>query len=145
MKEYILTVAAAAVLSAIAAISVPKNWVGYIRLITGAVILCSIISPVMNIIGGTIKFEPENGYTYENYDEYTYNELIKEDLEKRIEEDIKARVRKEYGIDIAAEVEIEINENNEIEGVKKITVTDGHITEAVKNRLYEIYGAGEVE
>ena len=50
MKEYILTVAAAAVLSAIAAISVPKNWVGYIRLITGAVILCSIISPVMNII-----------------------------------------------------------------------------------------------
>ena len=54
MKEYIITIIGATLLSAMAGIIAPEKWRSYVQVITGLVIISCIISPVTAIVKSDI-------------------------------------------------------------------------------------------
>lgn len=143
MREYILSITAAAVLSSFAAILSPDKWRKYISVITGLVVISCIISPLSKFS----KNDLFNGFEYiENNESYSLDmqkEIIIEELQKSIGDDISKRLFDEYGISVNAFAEITINDNNEITGIKKITVKGAKLTPMQKSRLCTIYGISE--
>lgn len=144
MKAYFMMVVGAAVLSALASVMSPDKWRKYIQLVTGIVILCCIMTPVSGILRNSAVFSVPEISTDTKYDEGMHSELIINELRDRIEKDIEARMEKEYGVQIKAEVEIELNEDNEIEGVTYINISEGHLSETAKRELSKIYGVDRV-
>lgn len=140
MKEYILSIIGAAVLSSFASILSPDRWRKYISVITGLVIISCIVSPLSKLS----KTNPFNGFEYiENNEKYTIDmqrEIILEEMSAEIGRDISKRLADEYGISVSAAAEITINESGKITGIKKIIIRGAKLTSAQKARLCEIYG-----
>ena len=100
MKEYIITIIGATLLSAMAGIIAPEKWRSYVQVITGLVIISCIISPVTAIVKSDI---------FDGFDSVQENipdssnmqtELVIEELKNRINEDIKARMEKEFKLSV---------------------------------------------
>lgn len=144
MKSYILTITVTIVLSAFATYMSPKDWAKYIRLICGLVIITSLIMPIMSLLKTDFGLHLNDNIEVSEY-ENLYPELVLDDLEGRICEDIKTRVKREFGYDIDVSVSLLVNDNNEIEKVEQIRIIRGHINDAIRQRLYEIYGAQVIE
>ena len=139
MRSYIIMVAAAAVLSAFCDILIPKGWQKYIGILTGAVLLTVLISPLITLRGGKL---PELVLPEQEYIEYDVNAEIKQELQKRVETDISERLMAEFGVDCRARVQITTQDEN-ITGVGEIALDcaeDGRISA----RLKEIYGCERV-
>ena len=143
MKSYFLMILGAAVLSALASVMSPEKWRGYIRLVTGIIILSCVVSPVANLLGHGGGFSIPEMSAPSDYDEDMHKELVMDELTARIENDIKSRMAREYGANISARVEININGDNEIEGITRITIRGG-LPESAKRRLCEIYGVDTI-
>lgn len=142
MREYILTVAGAAVLSAFAVSMSPSGWEKYLKLITGVVVLCCIISPLGNILKTDIDIKIPD--TEVEYDENLNREIILNEFSDKISGDIEERLKKEFGLEVKADTEIELNEDNEIEGVKKIITEGDRLSDMARSRLNEVYGVDEI-
>ena len=143
MKAYFLMILGAAVLSALASIMSPEKWRGYIRLVTGIIILSCIVSPISNLLGRGGGFYIPEISASSGYDENMHQKLVLDELTARIEEDIKLRMAREYGANISAKVKINLNENNEIEGVTQITIY-GTLPPDAKRELINIYGVDTI-
>ena len=143
MKSYFLMILGAAVLSALASVMSPEKWRGYIRLVTGIIILSCVASPIADLLGHGGGFSIPEISASSDYDEDMHKQLVIDELTARIEADIKSRMAREYGADISAKVKIDVNENNEIEGVTRITVR-GELPETAKRKLCEIYGVDTI-
>ena len=143
MKSYFLMILGAAVLSALASIMSPEKWRGYIRLVTGIIILSCIVSPVSNLLGRSGSFNIPDISTPSSYDGNMHKNLIADELTSRIETDIEARMAREYGVNISARVKIDINEDNEIQGVTRITI-HGTLPQNAKQELSNIYGVDTI-
>ncbi len=139
MKAYILMILGAAVLSAFASVMAPEKWRSYVRLVTGVVILSCAASPIAGLLSENGGFHIPELSSAQSYDNRAYTRAVEEELTKRVEEDIEARMERRYGINISAKALININENNEIEGVERITVR-GRLPDAAKRELCGIYG-----
>ena len=72
MKAYFLMILGAAVLSALASIMSPEKWRGYIRLVTGIIILSCIVSPIANLLGRGVGFSIPEMSSSTSYDENMY-------------------------------------------------------------------------
>ena len=130
MKEYIITIIGATLLSAMAGIIAPEKWRSYVQVITGLVIISCIISPVTAIVKSDI---------FDGFDSVQENiadssnmqtELVIEELKNRINEDIKARM----------ECEIMVNDEGEITGVDSVRVYGDKLTDRARSRICEVYG-----
>lgn len=141
MKEYIITIAAAAVTASLADLLAPKEWEKYIRLIIGFLILSVIIAPISKFKNAEILSPP---ISYE-FDTSKVKDTVSRELEKNIEEDIKQRIKQEYKLDIEAEAEIETDSEHNITGVKAICVKTWKNPPGMTDRLKEIYGCEQVE
>lgn len=143
MKEYVLSIIGAAVLSSFAAMLSPEKQRKYIGVITGLVIISCIVSPISKLIGTELF----GGFEYiEDYEKYTYDmqkEMIIEELNESIGKDVSKRLSEEYKINAAAEVSVSVNENNEIDGINEIRIGGVRLTTAQKARLCEVYGIRE--
>lgn len=139
MRAYIIMVAAAAVLSAFCDILIPKGWQKYIGILTGAVLLTVLISPVITLRGGKM---PEIVLPEQDYIEYDVDSEVKEELKKRVEEDIAERLMSEFGVSCRAQAEITA-QDGKITGVGEITL-DCAANERISARLKEIYGCERV-
>lgn len=140
MKEYIITVIGATVLSAMANILSPDSWRKYIGVITGFIIISCIIAPVSKLADADLFSDFDEFYEDRtDYKQVERNFIIKQ-LEGNIEEDIEKRFKDEFNDEVSAVVDLEVNENNEIEGVSHIKITgcDGALNKT--ERLCEIYG-----
>ncbi len=141
MKAYIEAVIGAALICTAADMLAPEKWQGYIRIITGLIILSVILSPVSKLRGIDIIEDFEAPEPYEEYDERL---MVADALKERIDADVNERLEAEFGItDADADTELELNSDNQIERVKSIRVSGG-IPEAAKKRLAEVYGTEEV-
>lgn len=138
MREYIITIIGASVISGAAHILTPASWVKYVKLITGIVILSVIASPITHI--SNINLFSDFSIEESEIDENIQINTISTELEKRIEEDIRERIQTEFSHEATADVVITINENNEITGVKHITVLTDANKEKVISRMCEVYG-----
>lgn len=141
MREYIITVAAAAVAAAVADIFAPKDWSKYIRIAVGFLILSVILVPVTKF--RDTKILSPTG-TYNVSDEPLKNK-VSEQLRQNIERDIKERLNEEYGVEAEVTVEIDANENGDIKGVKAIEVRAWKNPDGMLERLKNIYGCDRIE
>lgn len=140
MREYIITIVGATLLSACAAILAPEKWRDYVQLITGLVIISCIISPISSVIRSDIfsGFETQSEVSAEGED--LRAQLVTEELKKRVDEDIEARMKKEFNLSVTARCEIRVNGEGEIEGVDNVRVSGDKLTDRARARLCEVYG-----
>lgn len=139
MREYITSVAAVAVIAAACDVLVPKSWQKYVSILTGAVILITLTSPLLKLNGisvPTLSF-PESGYK-----EFSPEDEIAEELCKRVEADISDRLENEYGIKTTARVTLGISDGK-ICGVEEIILYTKE-NSSVSARLYEVYGCSNI-
>ena len=123
----------------------PEKWSKYIKIITGLVVICTIISPVAKIspedIFSSFPSEPE---LVQDGEELRQT-LIEEELEKRINEDIEQRLEQEFNIKCRAQCKISADAEGKIEGVEKITIYDAELPPKAAARLCEVYGIDKIE
>lgn len=140
MKAYIITIIGAAVLSALAGIVSPEKWRGYIRIMTGLVVISCILSPVMSITHSGVfqGFDESINEMGESSD--VQMQLVLGELRTRINSDIEKRMKDEYNLSVTAECRLKINDDGEFSGVGEIYVYGDRLTDGAKNRLCEVYG-----
>ena len=144
MKEYMMNIVGAVLISVFAQVILPEKWNKYIKIITGLIIISAIVSPVKEF--RKINFE---NYTYEaekfNSEGENYTrELVISELSTRINNDIKTRISNEFFTEVDAKTTISVNKNNEISGISKIELTGKNINNSIITRLKEIYAPEEV-
>lgn len=131
MKGYITAIAAAAILSAFGEMLIPKGWSKYIGIMSGAVLLITLISPLLTLRGiDAPRFElPNDGYI-----EYDIAAETESQFKQTVEKDAAQRVYDEFGIScrVSAEVSTE-------KGVLSLTLGCRHDA-SVASRLREVYG-----
>lgn len=139
MREYITAVAAVAVMAAAADVLIPKSWQKYISILTGAIILITLTSPLLKLRGispPTLSL-PEGEYT-----EFSPADEVQSELCERVENDISARIESEFGIKTSASVKFGISEGKII-GVKEILLRTKE-NSAITARLQEVYGCNNI-
>lgn len=141
MTAYISSIIAAAVLSGAASLLSPESWRKYVGMITGVVIIWTIISPLSKTDAGDIFKSLDSRISARETEagEKLRLDMIKKELSERVNKDIKERMKKEYNADINAEAEISADDNGNITGVSEIVI-DGRLSETAVNRLCEVYG-----
>lgn len=145
MKQYIITIIGATILSAMADILSPDKWRKYVSIITGFIIISCIISPVSKLLNADIFAGMDSFYESNTDYKNVERELILSQLEEKVSEDIKKRIKNEFKKDINAKTSLYLNENNEIERVSSIIITGIPQNSAITKRLCEIYGIKEDE
>lgn len=145
MKQYIITIIGATLLSAMANILSPDTWRKYISVITGFIIISCIISPISKLVDADI-FSGFDDF-YEDRTDYAAVErnVVMDHLTSKVAEDIEKRFQNEFKETVQVRVKLRLNQNNEIEGIEHITVkgSDGEYEKT--KRLCEIYGIKEDE
>lgn len=141
MKEYIITVAVAAVIAALTDIIAPKEWSKYIRVIIGFLILSVLLAPISKFRDTKI-LSPTGTY---NVSDVPLKDKVSEQLRQNIEKDIEDRVLKEFGAEVTATVEIDIDDEHNIKGVRAIEIKTWKCPEGLTERLKEIYGCDKIE
>lgn len=144
MKSYLMSITGAVLISVFSNVILPEKWNKYIKVITGLIIISTIVSPLK--ISWDFDFNkqfkmPQN--IEKTSEEYSL-QLIKQELKKRVDEDIKKRIKEEFSKDITANCDIGVNANGEITGVEKIIISGDEISEIAIKRLQEIYAPKEV-
>lgn len=140
MKNYILGIATATILSVASEIILPERMKKYISLITGAILLISLLNPVLKFRRNEISFDEDISFDYNKYDT---NEILYEEFKTRVKKDIENRIKSEFNIEITAEIEPQMNKEN-IVGVKRITLASQYNAE-IKERLTFVYGCHDIK
>lgn len=145
MRQYIITIIGATLLSAMANILSPGTWRKYISVITGFIIISCIIAPVSDLVGSDIFSGFEDFYEEKTDYEAVERNIITDRLTNGVEEDIEKRFKKEFGENVQVEAELWINEEDEIEGIDRIRISGSDGGDEKTRRLCEIYGIKEDE
>lgn len=140
MKQYIITIIGATLLSAMAGIISPEKWRSYVQVITGLVIISCIVAPVTSLAGGDLFGGFDNVEQNISEGEDLHRQLVEEELQKRVNGDIQERMKKEYNLDITAECKIRVNEEGAIEGVESVRVYGDKLSDRARARICEVYG-----
>ena len=138
MREYIISIAGAAILSGLVKILSPAGWQKYIKIITGLIIISIIAAPIREL--KKINIFSEFSLPEGNIDEEVQIKKVKDELAIRVQEDINKRVYKEFFETAKSSVVIDVNEKNEIVGVLSVKVITKADSEKVKKLINEIYG-----
>lgn len=141
MKEYIILVAVSAVLAAFADVLSPKEWRGYIRVITGFLILAVLLSPVAKLKDIEVFSLDENL----EVSDVKMKDKVAEELKKNVEQDIEERISAEFEGNADVSVDIAIDDGHKIKGVERIVIKSKKIPKGLEERLKEVYGCENVE
>lgn len=146
MKEYIISIAAASVISAVTEMIAPESMAKYIKIVTGLIVAVCIAQPVINITKSDILTDISyNTEKTADYGEKFLRNRVKNELESEIGADVQLRLKEEFNKDCTAKVDAAISENGEITGVGRILVYGEKIDFTAVGRLRELYGAEEVK
>lgn len=141
MREYIITIAVAAIICALFDILAPKEWSKYIRVMIGFLILSVIAAPIATFRGSyIISPTPEYEITDEPFYDNIYNEL-----KTNIESDIEARLLEEFSLKAKARVKIAVDDEYNIKGVEVIKIKASKNPAGMIERLEEVYGCDKIE
>lgn len=144
MKSYLMSITGAVLISVFSNVILPEKWNKYIKVITGLIIISTIISPLK--ISWDFEYDkqfkiPQNIEI--DAKDYSLG-LIKQELKERVDEDIKKRLKEEFSKNIIADSDIGINLDGEITGVERIRISGDEISGTAVKRLQEIYAPKEV-
>lgn len=141
MREYIILVAMASIISALVDILSPENWRKYIRIVTGFLILAVLISPVAKFKNIEI-FDAQESF---QASEIPARDMVAEELQKRVERDIEERILVEFKREATAIAELDIDSEHRIRGVKRIRLSLKKAPDGLRERLLEVYGCENIE
>ncbi len=139
MRGYICQVAAVAIIVALTDVLIPKNWQKYISILTSAILLITLTSPLLNLRGIAM---PDFSLPESEYREYSLESEVASMLKQQVEKDIKTRVENEFNISIDAEVSLNTIDDK-IAGVEKIILYANENTQ-ITARLKEVYGCNNI-
>lgn len=139
MKQYICTVAAVAIIAALSDILIPKTWQKYTAILTGSILLITLISPLLRIRGIT---PPQISFPEIEIREYSVTDEIKAKLKLQVEEDIKKRIKNEFNASVDADINIIVSDGNII-GVSEIYLYSKEVP-GIAERLREVYGCQNI-
>lgn len=144
MREYLMNIAGAVIITVFAEVLLPYNWSKYVKIITGLIIISAIATPLKDKINFDISqfFDESEEYRIEG-EEYS-RELVRRELSDKINADCEQRLLDEFNLNADVKCEIEINENEEITGVKSIEIIAEEVGDGVIYRINEIYAPREV-
>lgn len=144
MKEYIITIVGATLISAIGTVLTPDNMRKYVSVITGFVIISVIIAPLA-AIGKIDLFANIKSPTAKDvsYYENAYTQAVKNELEARIEGDIKKRIKEEFSKEVIAKVQL-LTDDGDIKEISQISVRGAGANQKIAARLMEVYNVKEV-
>lgn len=140
MREYVLSIATMAVICSLSDIIIPKSWQRYVGLLTGALLLLTLIAPLAKFRGLEIRLPDTPDFPITDFN--TKNS-IKERLEERISVDIQERISTEFKIKTNPRVTVNTDEDGAIAGVAEISL-DIKSSPAVSARLCEIYAPEKI-
>jgi len=141
MREYIILVAVSAILAAFSDILAPKEWRGYIRVVTGFLILAVLLTPVAKFKNIEI-FDVEEKF---KVSEMPVRDEVSRQLKLNVERDIEERISLEFKERATASVDLDIDEEHKIRGVMRIVIKCKKIPSGLKERLNEVYGCENIE
>lgn len=145
MKAYIISIAAAAVISALVSIISPAKWNKYIGIVTGLVVVMCIGQPLLKLMRTNVFERIEyNVQAQQTAGEDDFRKELKEELSRRLADDVKNRLRAEFGVDCSVSVSVSVDEDGKIAGVESMRISGGNIDTAAVGRLREVYGVKKV-
>lgn len=144
IKEYLMNIAGAVIITVFAEVLLPDKWNKYIKIITGLIIISAIAAPIKEKINFDISDYSTDIEDLQTDGEEYSKRLVIDELCERISTDCEERLSEEFGISAEAECRISVNESNEITGVEAIEITGENISEKAVERIKEIYAPQEV-
>lgn len=139
MQKYISAVACAAVICGLCDVLIPKSWQKYIGILTGALLLAALISPLQGLgVSGTLQLSFDDA----GIKSYDLSSEVEKTLENNICADIESRILTEFSVNTSADVEISACDGK-ITGVDKISLSCAE-NEQIRARLYEVYAANNI-
>lgn len=146
MRVYIISIAAATIISAIISMLTPQRWEKYVGVVTGLAVTICIGQPIIRLIGSN-SFEGTAFSTERHSTEgrLVFRNEVKKGLEERIESDAKARLKTEFAADCSVIAEAVVTDEGEVREIASIKISGDKIDAAAIGRLREIYGAAEVK
>ena len=139
MRGYRCKVAAVAIMAALTDVLIPKNWQKYISILTGAILLITLTSPLLKLRGITL---PSFSLPEGEYREYPIEDEIALSLEQGVEEDIKKRLKNEFNVAADCDASLYITDEK-IAGVQEIIIYSKE-NSAITARLIEVYGCNNI-
>ena len=143
MKVYLLNIAGAVIITTVSEILLPASWNKYVKIITGLIIISAIAYPIKDKLNFDISANLPGFEEISDESEAYSDKLIIQELEKKINFDCEQRLSDEFNINADVSCDISVNSDNEITGVRRITVK-GKITHSAVERIKEIYAPQEV-
>ena len=144
MKNYIITIIGAAVLSSLGIMLTPETMRKYVSVITGFIIISCIAAPLASLTEVNLFSGFDVGT--QNSTEYTniYVESAANAVADRIGADIKERIKTVFNSDCNVWVKLFVDENNNITSISQITVEGTGLDIRTAERLMKIYEVSEV-
>ena len=145
MGTYIISIAAATVLSAAISILTPEGWGKYVGIVTGLVVMICIARPIISITGANFfdGFQGMEIKMSERHNNIYYDE-VKRELEARINDDAKKRLKTEFNKNCEVKSEVAVTEAGTVKGVLKMEISGDKPDAVAIGRIREVYGADEV-
>ncbi len=140
MKAYLISLTSAVVFASVTDILLPKNMKKYASLITGAMILICLISPLAKITDTNL---PSFMIPEQEYIDYSLDDILIAEFKTNVENDIAERIKSEFGISAKANIRVKTSDGK-ISGVDKISLFCKQNT-AIQERLSYIYGCDLIE
>lgn len=140
MREYIIVIASAAILSVFADMLSPEQWRKYVKIVTGFVIISVIIAPIAKIKNMDLLSEMdfENSVTINEAD-YS-NRWVIDEFERLVEEDIRDRIKNEYGKESSVRVTVRVNNEDKIEKIENVRIDVDSPPTALAGAIAQMYG-----
>lgn len=144
MKNYIITIIGAAVLSSLGVMLTPESMRKYVSVITGFIIISCIAAPLASLTEVNLFSGFDSGT--QNSTEYAdiYAEAAANAVADRIGADIKERIKTEFNTNCNVWVKLFVDENNNITSISQITVEGTGLDIRTAERLMKIYEVSEV-
>lgn len=139
MKQYICTVAAVAIIAALSDILIPKTWQKYTAILTGSILLITLISPLLRLRGIT---PPQISFPEIEIREYSVTDEIEAKLKLQVEEDINKRIKNEFNVSVDADINIIVSDGK-IMGISEIYLYSKEVP-GIAERLREVYGCQNI-
>ena len=143
MKQYIITIIGATILSAIGSILTPDTMRKYVNVITGFIIISVIVAPLASLRGIDLFAGVEEIGAVQTEYESVYINSVADVIKKRIEGDIKQRLHEELGVDAQVSAEIVVEKNN-IKEISQICVWGVGTQKEAAKLLMKTYMVKEV-
>lgn len=143
MNTYLLNLTGAVIITVVLEILLPENWNKYTKIITGLIIISAIAYPIKNKLNFSVSDSLPGFEEISEQGEAYSNSLISDELARKINSDCEERILSEYNVNVKVLCDVSVNSDNDITGVRRITVK-GKIPHSAVDRIKEIYAPEEV-